>query len=629
VTEATTADRKGYRAAVLAFGEIAGALNEAVERQELLRLIARHVCELTGIGRCSVYLREERSGLFRGQAGYDRDQELPREEGDRRIQRLVCGVDADRFTQEIVATRRPVIVANAASDTRPIRSAMRTWGVRSMLGVPMLAHGEVVGIIFLDDAARAHRFSDEECELASAFADMAALVIQQANLSARMRQSLRTVARQNDLLRKAAAMDERLTELVLDGGNLAEIAGAASELTGKPVDIYDPSGRRLARAVPEGVDEASVPAPLEPPTREVPEVVAALEGLGARGSGIVGPFLEAGLRYRFIVAPIVVRDDVSGTVVVVEQGTRFAALDLHIARRAATNAALELVAERRAARAEWDARAALAGELIRGSGDHGALTRRAEFLGVELDAPHLLCLIAPGADGGPPPPGARELADAFDAAVLASGVNEGALVVLRLPRGVAALDAVAQARADVSALLARAAPGRRLYAALSTVCARVGDYPAAFGEARRVLSCARSLVGGGEQGGAAGRGERAADGAAVVLAADDLGAGRLLLGSTTREEADRFVADTLGPLMVPGDAGAADLLETLRVFIAEQRSVRRAARALDVHENTIRYRLARVEQLTGLAVATDSDDQLAAQMALLIVWLRSLGATPA
>jgi hypothetical protein len=180
-------------------------------------------------------------------------------------------------------------------------------------------------------------------------------------------------------------------------------------------------------------------------------------------------------------------------------------------------------------------------------------------------------------------------------------------------------------------MLARVAPGRRLYAALSTVCARVGDYPAAFGEARRVLSCARSLVGspeaGGRSGAARGGGPRGGQaGAAVVLAADDLGAGRLLLGSTTREDADRFVADTLGPLMAPGDAGGADLLETLRVFIAEQRSVRRAARALDVHENTIRYRLARVEQLTGLAVATDSDDQLAAQMALLIVWLRSLGA---
>jgi DNA-binding PucR family transcriptional regulator len=47
--------------------------------------------------------------------------------------------------------------------------------------------------------------------------------------------------------------------------------------------------------------------------------------------------------------------------------------------------------------------------------------------------------------------------------------------------------------------------------------------------------------------------------------------------------------------------------------------VRRSAQALDVHENTIRYRLSRIQELTGLDVASSSDDQLTAQTALLIL----------
>jgi sugar diacid utilization regulator len=609
-----------YRSAVRAFSEIAGALNDdGHDQQDLLRLIARHVCGLTGIGRCSIYLYDPKSGLFRGQVGFGKVDSVARQQDELRIQRLVCGVEADRFTQEIVATRRPVVVADTTNDPRPVRSAMRSWGVRSMLGVPMVTGDDVVGIIYLDDGEDARRFTDEECELAAAFAEMAAVVIGQAEMARKMRQSLRTVAHQNELLRKASAMDDRLTELVLSGGSLGQIAAATADLTGKPVDIYDQDGRRLARSVPEGLDETAIPPLLDPRFRSAPAVRDALDALGARGGGVVGPIPEAGLRHRCVVAPITTRDDLWGALVVVEQGSPFAPLDRHIARRAATNAALELSAERRAASAEWDARAALASDLIRGSGEAGSIARRAEYLGVDLDAPHLLCLVTAGES--------QERALTVAAlgaalgqgtgdgqAVLATAVDEGVLAVVPLARDVARLDGVARTRARVAAVLDRLAPGARLDAALSTVCVGVRAFPGAFAEARQVLGCAQRLVDGDQS---------------VVLAADDLGAGRLLIGATSRDDADRFVADTLGPLLVEGDQQLADLRETLRVFLAEQRSVRRAARVLDVHENTVRYRLTRIEEMTHLAVGSDSDQQLTAQIALTIVRLRSLGRRPA
>jgi DNA-binding PucR family transcriptional regulator len=49
--------------------------------------------------------------------------------------------------------------------------------------------------------------------------------------------------------------------------------------------------------------------------------------------------------------------------------------------------------------------------------------------------------------------------------------------------------------------------------------------------------------------------------------------------------------------------------------------VRRAAELLDVHPNTVRYRLANIERITGLAVTTDDHAYLTAQMALLVLRL--------
>ena len=103
-----------------------------------------------------------------------------------------------------------------------------------------------------------------------------------------------------------------------------------------------------------------------------------------------------------------------------------------------------------------------------------------------------------------------------------------------------------------------------------------------------------------------------------MLTADELGAGRLLLNMVQRDEADRFTMNTLGPLLAGANRSLDDLLVTVRVFFENGRSVRNSARYLSVHENTIRYRLGRVLDLTGLDIATDSDARLTVQVALLI-----------
>jgi DNA-binding PucR family transcriptional regulator len=66
---------------------------------------------------------------------------------------------------------------------------------------------------------------------------------------------------------------------------------------------------------------------------------------------------------------------------------------------------------------------------------------------------------------------------------------------------------------------------------------------------------------------------------------------------------------------------------TLQVFFDAARSVRQTATRLGVHENTIRYRLARIAELTGLDLATNADHQLAGQLATLV--LRLEGVLPA
>jgi sugar diacid utilization regulator len=592
-----------YQSAIRAFGDVAGAIGDVREIDELLHLIAKHVCELAGVHRCSVYLRDGDSELFRGQVGHA-DSEI-----DARVKRLVAGVPGDDFTGEILRTKAPVTLQDALHDPRPLKSTMRAWKIRSMMGVPMIARGDVTGLIFLDDEDRPHTFTSVDEDIAAAFADLAAVAINQAQLTGKLRSSLDTVARQNQLLRRAATIEDRLTKLVLDGGDIREIASAVAQLTAKPCAVYDARFERLALEMPPGLEETVVPKILEPAFRDLPAVTDAIAALDAARGGVIEPIPWAGLNHRFMIAPVIVREDTWGRLVVMEYQSRFGALDMHVCRRAATNIAVEMSAERRAATAEYSARASLAGEMIRGGADAPSLKHRADYLGIRLDIPRVLCLVTPAEGQAVELPDARTVSahfvDAGAASVLATAVAEGVVVIVDLPADGPGAAATRKAKDLVARACATIDPSGRLRAALSTVCNNLDDYERAYSQAGQVITCMERF----------GAGER------QVLSADDLGAGRLLLAAADPGEVERFAHETLGPLLDGGE-GTGDLVSTLTAFFDHGRSIRRAATALDVHENTIRYRLGRIEEAIGIPIATDADAQLTAQLALLVLRLQ-------
>jgi hypothetical protein len=80
-----------------------------------------------------------------------------------------------------------------------------------------------------------------------------------------------------------------------------------------------------------------------------------------------------------------------------------------------------------------------------------------------------------------------------------------------------------------------------------------------------------------------------------------------LLLSAAPRIARRIRAQALGPLEEYAERRRADLLETVRTFIACDLDRRRAAKRLHVHPNTLDYRLRRVEELTGLRLAATAD----------------------
>jgi sugar diacid utilization regulator len=599
----TTAPRDCERieAALEAFRGITDAISGEADLRPLLELVAERSYELISVDRCALYLLDEETGLFRGH--------LLRARGanDDRIDRLTCGDDADRFTREILATRAPVAIADARRDPRPVRSAMRQLDVRSALGVPLMLRGSVLGIMCLDVEGSRRTFSQEDVQVAAVFANLAAIVIANARATSRLRTVLAGVARQNAALRRAAIAENRLAELVLEGADLDEIAASVAALTAKPCAIYGADGRRIGAGAPPG--DSSDPAVLEPEHCARPAIAEALSGLRPGTTSVVGPFRAAGVTDRLLISPVAVGGDEWGRLVLIERGARLTAFDAQVARRAATIVALEISAWRRAGELAAHGAQTLVRDLIAGAGDDEMLRRRARRQGLHADDHHVLCLLS-GANGQSwSGPDASAIIRSLDGAAPAAGtlMPEGMALVLGVSPG--AEDPAGAACARVEALLEAMPPECDAIAAVSSVFTGFAGCGHAYHEVRQVARCLRTFREAG--------GRR-------VLSADEVGAGCLFLAATTREGADEFVRRTLGPLLNADERPMRDLLATLEVFFASSRSVRGTADLVGVHENTIRYRLARITELTGLDVATNADDQLAGQLATLVLRLEGV-----
>jgi GAF domain-containing protein/anti-sigma regulatory factor (Ser/Thr protein kinase) len=159
------------------------------------------------------------------------------------------------FAGRIAAERRPVTILDVdhADILNPI---LREKGIRSLLGVPLLVEGRVIGVMHVGSLTQ-REFSDGERDLLQLAADRAALAIEQARLY--------------EQERVAAALQRRLLPPI-EGTQLGlELSGrympaAGGSLGGDWYDVFPLWGGTIALAVGDvvghGIEAAAIMAQL-------------------------------------------------------------------------------------------------------------------------------------------------------------------------------------------------------------------------------------------------------------------------------------------------------------------------------------------------------------------------------
>jgi purine catabolism regulator len=127
------------------------------------------------------------------------------------------------------------------------------------------------------------------------------------------------------------------------------------------------------------------------------------------------------------------------------------------------------------------------------------------------------------------------------------------------------------------------------------------------GQARRSFHearCALEAASLGLDGGARRNGSGTAD---VVASYRDLGSFQLLLSLQDDEALRLFCDSILGPIEASEGRYGGELMRSLEAFIECNGQWERAARRLYCHRHTLRYRMRRIESLTGRSLQNARD----------------------
>ena len=388
----------------------------------------------------------------------------------------------------------------------------------------------------------------------------------------------RLVNEQYEVLQRGIAIHKRLERLVLEERGLDEVVRALAAAIGGAVSVLSARGETItSRTFRRQVPEAAMEQVAEEVRRRGAE-------LGA-GSGEFAPD-HPEIAGRSLVLPVSIRGHGApqAWLVAARDAGGLGDFERLILQQAVTVVALELMRQR----AMRDTERRLAGdvlaEALTGRLSEEELGTRLRPFGVGAGA---AVLVFAGRDGAPPAAAEGDL----DRFLADAGV--GALVAARERLLCAVVDA--PDGADPVALAARArdalvAEHGQLRAAASRP-APVGSLRRSYHEARCALEAA-ALVNGASP---------------PVASYRDLGAFQLLL-SLQDDDALRLYCDSvLGPLENATGEYGDELIRSLEAFIESNGQWERAARELYCHRHTLRYRIRRVEQLTGRDLSSARD----------------------
>lgn len=176
---------------LLALAQIGSVVNSSLELDEVLRIVMDNIVRLTRAERGFLMLRDEQGDMVTKVARNWSQESIKSNEA----------ATSRTVVQRVIETGEAIVTTNAQSDERfSGQASVVALNLRSILCVPLKVKSELTGVIYTDNRIRTGTFAESERDLLVAFADQAAVAIDNARLFTSLRQTLEQVTALKNLM---------------------------------------------------------------------------------------------------------------------------------------------------------------------------------------------------------------------------------------------------------------------------------------------------------------------------------------------------------------------------------------------------------------------------------------------
>jgi two-component system NtrC family sensor kinase len=165
--------------ALEAISEASREIAASLDLERTLQLVITKAAETLPMDAGALFVFDEASQLYRVKVSHN----LPPEQVDKITFAFDEGVPG-----WVVKHRQPLIINNASADQR-VHPYVVEVGIQSVLAVPLITRGELIGVLNLFCQTGTNAFDDEALGLAQVYADQAAVFIDNARLVEELRQA--------------------------------------------------------------------------------------------------------------------------------------------------------------------------------------------------------------------------------------------------------------------------------------------------------------------------------------------------------------------------------------------------------------------------------------------------------
>jgi adenylate cyclase len=229
--------------------EMSQSINSSLDLADTLRSVMDSLVAITGAERGFVMLLDENSGQLEFQIG--RNVNATAVARDQEISRNIVG--------QVFRDRKPLLIGDAVADPeyRAFDSVM-LHALRSVMCAPLMVKGAPIGVVYVDNSLSAELFDQDDLDLVTAFANIAASALENARLHERLADHVREIesmkTAQDRILRSVSSgiisLDRDGVVTSLNRAAAEMLAISAEQVVGRPLATILPPRFMLALGPP-------------------------------------------------------------------------------------------------------------------------------------------------------------------------------------------------------------------------------------------------------------------------------------------------------------------------------------------------------------------------------------------